>query len=277
MRHFLTRDRLLEGPIPGSSSPERAGAVNSRPARTPATVPSVVSTLTICQCRRMEPPRGGSQQHKRRLGGGDVLYQARENGSCRPSEPSDVGSRSPPRSALQATNRPAACGTRLAAGVQAPSSPAGPAAAGASIGSRQTRDGGRRTIRRQESGPWRGSGGSSLLDQLAAAVVASGARRHRPDRHEPTRRAPPGARRHRSCSHMPQRLGPVFGSALTSRAAKPIRPAPSPPLAHAGTMAAGSWPRPLIPARVASSWVAMAASAITCGVSWSGNSSRKQA
>ncbi len=56
-----------------------------------------------------------------------------------------AGENGPDTGPPQLDARPAACGLRLAAGVQAPCSPAEPAPRGASIGGRQTEDGGRRT------------------------------------------------------------------------------------------------------------------------------------
>ncbi len=84
----------------------------------------MVTIARVCICGRTERQNGGWV-------GATASKLAGENGP-------DTG---PP----QLDARPAACGLRQAAGVQAPCSPAEPAPRGASIGGRQTEDGGRRT------------------------------------------------------------------------------------------------------------------------------------
>ncbi len=164
MRHFLTQDRLLEAPIPRG----RARGVGSRCCATTGGAGSGCSrlgTLPNMAVRSDGTTNGGWVAAHRELVGwvrpgafapSKLLGMISRSTSKapHPEQPRATRTRAP-RSALPTTDRPAACGTRLAAGVQAPSSPAVPAPAGASIGSRQTRDGGRRTFRRREGGPWR--------------------------------------------------------------------------------------------------------------------------
>ncbi len=103
----------------------RPGAVDSRLARSPGALSCRAASTATTVAERSDGTA------KRRRGRGN-------------SEQAGGGDR-PGHRAYSLDARPAACGLRQAAGVQAPCSPAEPAPRGASIGGRQTEDGGRRT------------------------------------------------------------------------------------------------------------------------------------
>ncbi len=221
----------------------RPGAVDSRClARSPGALSGRAASTTATVAERSDGTA------KRRRGRGN-------------SEQAGGGDR-PGHRAYSLDARPAACGLRLAAGVQAPCSPAEPAPRGASIGGRQTEDGGRRT-RADRAGTALRSARRSR--RAPRRLLIAEALKIRDDlRHHGVRRAPAAS------------AGVVEPQLRRSRERLPATRRALDHLTHdTPTTSAGSAPNPLTPCSCHSCARAIARLAIGCGVGSAGKRPRK--